>query len=66
MSNWITCALNYLIKNECLIDQINYESSNPIVDSISNEMKENMAIINSGVVETTTYELSIIADRVNP
>lgn len=49
-----------------MIDQINYESSNPIVDSISNERKENMAIINSGVVETTTYELSIIPDRVNP
>lgn len=38
-----------------MIDQINYETSNPTLDNISNEMKENVAIINSGVVETAIY-----------
>lgn len=38
-----------------MIDQINYETSNPTLDNIFNDMKENVAIINSGVVETASY-----------
>lgn len=48
----------YLPKHRCG-NYAFFWSINSILDSVLNEMKENMAIINNEVIETTTYWLII-------